>query len=124
MAMSEDYLEYVKDQLGGAGAVHMRKMFGGVGIYLDGVIFALIAYDTLYFKVDDKNRPDFEAQGMGPFVPFGEGSYAMGYYEVPAEVLEDRDELALWAGKAVEVSLRSRVRKRGKGRSKPPKQKA
>ena len=117
MALSEDYLEFVRDQLSGTDGVAMRKMFGGVGIYRDGVIFGLIAYDTLYFKADDGNRPDYEALGMGPFVPFGEGSYAMSYYEVPAEVLEDRDELSLWATRAVEASLRSRQGKRKKGRT-------
>jgi DNA transformation protein and related proteins len=120
MALSEDYLEYVRDQLSGAGLIEMRKMFGGVGVYCNGVIFGLIAYDTLYFKVDDTNRPDYEEAGMGPFVPFGEGSYAMGYYEVPVDVLEDRDELALWAGLAVEVSLRSRAKK---AKGSPKKQK-
>jgi DNA transformation protein and related proteins len=121
MALSEDYLAYVKDQLSGAGPVSMRKMFGGAGIYLDGVIFGLIAEDTLYLKVDDENRPDYEAQGMGPFMPFEKGSYAMCYYEVPAEVLEDRDELALWAGKSVEVSIRSLAKKKKKAGKKRPK---
>jgi DNA transformation protein len=116
VALSEDYLEYVKDQLAGAGTVTVRKMFGGAGIYLDGVIFGLIAYDTLYLKVDDTNRPDFEAAGMGPFVPFEDRPFAMQYYEVPAEVLEDSEELGLWAGKAVQVSLRKKAGKKKKGR--------
>ena len=57
-------------------------MFGGVGIYAQGLFFALIAEDRLYFKVDDTTRPSFEQRGMEPFRPFGEDS-AMGYYELP-----------------------------------------
>ncbi|MFQ5901401.1 MAG: TfoX/Sxy family protein [Thermodesulfobacteriota bacterium] len=64
MPISEEYLEYVLDQL---RPVDFRKMFGGVGLYLDGVFFALIANDILYFKVDESNRQDYEAEGMGPF---------------------------------------------------------
>ena len=116
MALSQDYLEYVKDQLGSAGTVTIRKMFGGAGVYLDGVIFGLIAADTLYLKVDDSNRPDFEACGMGPFMPFEDEPYAMQYYEVPADVLEDSEELVLWARKAVEVSLRKKIGKKKKRR--------
>jgi DNA transformation protein and related proteins len=116
MALSEDCLEYVRDQLGTAGPVQARRMFGGAGLYLKGVIFGLVAEDTLYLKVDDGNRPDFEARGMGPFAPFGDERYAMSYYEVPVEVLEDPDELALWAGRAVEASLRSKAKKKGKAR--------
>jgi DNA transformation protein len=66
-------------------------MFGGVGLYGKGVFFALIAKDTLYFKVDDSNRPDYEAKGIGPFKPFGERSYVMQYYEVPVDILEDKE---------------------------------
>ena len=58
-------------------------MFGGVGIYAQGLFFALIAEDRLFFKVDDTTRPEFDQFGMEPFRPFGEDS-AMGYYELPA----------------------------------------
>ena len=78
-------------------------MFGGVGLYADGLFFALIAEDRLYFKVDDATRPEFERFGMEPFRPFGEDS-AMGYYEVPADVVEDQVQLAPWMRKAIDVA--------------------
>ena len=106
MAISEEYLEYVLDQLRGTGHVTSRKMFGGAGLYLEGVFFGLIADDVLYFKVDDSNRPDYEAAGMGPFRPFAEKSQVMQYYEVPVDVLEDREQLSRWANKAMAVALR------------------
>ena len=85
-------------------------MFGGVGIYAQGLFFALIAEDRLYFKVDDATRPAFERRGMQPFRPFGEDS-AMGYYEVPADVVEDVEQLEGWARKAIDVAAKAKRRK-------------
>ena len=111
MAASPEYRDWVLEQLRGAGTVTGRAMFGGYGIYLDGLIIALIASDTLYFKVDDSNRGDYEAQGMGPFRPYGEQGESMQYYEVPADVLEDRQELVSWAHRAAAVSRRAKASK-------------
>ena len=63
------------------------------------------------FKVDDTNRPDFEAAGTGPFIPFEDKPYPMSYWEVPADVLEDQNELCGWARKAWEASRRSGSKK-------------
>ena len=104
MPVSQEYLDYVLDQLTAFGTVTSRRMFGGAGLYHQGKFFGLIADDVLYFKVDDGNRKDYVDAGMGPFKPFG--SYAMGYYEVPADVLEDRDELARWTEKACNAAGR------------------
>jgi DNA transformation protein and related proteins len=117
MAVSKDYLAYVVEQLERVTRVTTRRMFGGVGIYADALFFALIDDDTLYFKVDDTNRPDFEAVGMGPFRPF-EDAQTMQYYEVPADVLEDRAVLGEWVGKAVAVA-RSRAAAKARAKSKP-----
>ena len=114
MSVSPEYRDWVIEQLRDAGSVTGRAMFGGYGIYLDGSIFGLIADDILYFKVDDTNRPDFEAAGMGPFRPFKDSSEVMQYYEVPADVLEDRDLLVEWARRAALVSRRSSMKKRKK----------
>lgn len=91
-------------------------MFGGVGLYAQGLFFALIAEDRLYFKVNDATRPDFEQRGMEPFRPFGEDS-AMGYYEVPVDVLEDVTQLEAWIKKAIEVAAaaKSSKKRRSKG---------
>jgi DNA transformation protein len=79
-----------------------------VGLYAGELFFALIDDDTLYLKVDDVTRGDFEARGMGPFRPFGETGEVMQYYELPAELLEEPDELRAWVEKAVEVARRAR----------------
>jgi len=107
MAVNSEYVNYILDQLTSLGEVTSRRMFGGAGIYRSGLFFALIANDTLYFKVDNSNRPDFETAGMEPFRPFGKKSYAMHYYEVPIEVVEDGDTLKVWAEKALDVAQRA-----------------
>lgn len=112
MAVSNDYRDFVLDQLRPAGRVTSRKMFGGVGLYLDGLFFALIDDDTLYFKSDDSNRARYERAGSQPFCPFADRpEYQMGYWQVPAEVLEDADELKVWAREALAVALAARRRK-------------
>lgn len=110
MAFSKGYRDFVVEQLERIVPVTAKSMFGGVGLYTEGLFFALIAEDRLYFKVDDSTRPDFERVGMEPFRPFGEES-AMGYYEVPADVLEDVDQLGPWMRKAMDVAAKAKRRK-------------
>lgn len=114
MPVSDDFRQYVLEQLGGLGKVTARRMFGGVGLYHGDVFFALIDDDTLYLKVDESNRPDFVRRGMKPFCPFpNDPSRQMGgYYEVPADVLEDAEKLVLWSRNSSEVSLAARKAKR------------
>lgn len=123
MAVNPSYRAFVLDQLGRvAPGIRGRGMFGGVGIYADDLFFALIGDDTLYLKVDDSNRADFEEAGMGPFLPFGEGGEVMQYYELPADVLEEPDRLKPWVEKAIEVARSARLAKRPKkpAKKKPP----
>ena len=113
MAVSPTFRTYVLDQLGRVATdIRSRGMFGGVGLYSGELFFALIDDDTLYLKVDDSNRPDFEAAGMGPFRPFGDGGEVMQYYEVPAELLDGGDQLGGWVEKAIEVARRAKRKKR------------
>lgn len=106
MAFSPDYLDFVLDQLSGFGPITHKKMFGGVGIYKDGLMFAGIMNGSLHFKVDDLTRPayierDMEAFGM-------RGKKMPSYYQVPVEVIEDREELAVWAETAHAAAQRSK----------------
>lgn len=123
MTVSDDFQRYVLDQLVELGGVQPRRMFGGIGLYHDTLFFALIDDDVLYFKVGTTNREAYVARGMKPFCPFPEQpTYEMGYYEVPADVLEEPAELAAWARKSCEVALVARdskpVRKNKSARKK------
>lgn len=113
MSVSPSFRSFALEQLGRVvSGVRVRSMFGGVGVYAGDLFFALMDDGVLYFKVDDTNRPDFEALGMGPFRPFGEGGETMQYHEVPADLLEDAEALRPWALAAVEVARRARAKKR------------
>lgn len=113
MSVSDDYRDFVLEQLAPAGRVTSRSMFGGIGLYLDDLFFALIADDSLYFKTGDSNRPRFQSAGSRPFCPYPDRpDLQMGYWEVPAEVLEDADELANWAREALAVALKARMVRR------------
>src|SRR6058998_2859507 len=112
MPTSLSFRTFVMDQLSRiVPRVRARPMFGGVGIYAGELFFALIADDTLYFKVDDTNRPDFEARGMDPFRPMGPAGEVMQYYAVPDDLLEDPDTLRLWVERAVAVARRKKTRR-------------
>ena len=110
------FTAFVVDQLEGLGDLLPRSMFGGVGLYCDGVFFGIIADDTLYLKVNADNRPDYERAGMTPFKPYPDRTMTMRYYAVPVGVLETAPELVAWARKAVAAAATSPPRRRRPGR--------
>jgi len=123
MPKSSAYLEYVLEQLDRLGGVTPRRMFGGSGLYQHDVFFGLVFSDTLYFKVNDDNRVDYESRGMRRFQPYKDRPLlSFTYYEVPAEVLEDREELAAWARRSVQAAMAIALEKEAKRRK--PKGKA
>ena len=102
MSGKDDYLRWVLEQLSGAEGVSFRRMFGAFGLYRNEVFFGIISGDTLFFKVSDANRADYETRGMARFRPYrNKPLLSMSYYEVPADVLEDADECVGWAMRAV-----------------------
>jgi DNA transformation protein and related proteins len=107
MPLSASYREFVADQLSALGSVAIKRMFGGAGLYFDGRMFGLIDEDTLYLRVDDETRPEFLARGMTPFHPVRRDPkrVSLNYYQLPAEVLEDSDQLVVWAKRAIKASL-------------------
>jgi DNA transformation protein len=108
----DDFVEHVCDLLAPLGEVRPRAMFGGHGIYIDGLFCAIVMTDTLYFKVDDGNRADYEAAGAAPFKPFAGKKMVMSYYEVPARVMDDRRAVVAWGRNAMEAARRGEMRKR------------
>ncbi len=117
MTKHREFVDHVLDMLTTLGAVRARAMFGGWGVYLDDVMFGLIAGDMLYFKVDNSNRGEFEAAGSSPFVYTGKNRpITMSYYEAPADALEDRDALQALARGAVAAALRARSPDASSGR--------
>jgi DNA transformation protein and related proteins len=103
LKVSDAFKSFVLDQLAGLDQVTPRSMFGGVGLYSDGVFFGIIARDELYFKVDARNLADYKRARMKPFQPFDDRPMTMKYFQVPLEVLESPDDLAAWARKSIEA---------------------
>jgi DNA transformation protein len=110
--MSSDYVDFVLDALADWHTVTGRRMFGGYGLFRQGVMFALIIDETLYFKVDGSTRPAFEQAGSTPFVYYAKGKLvALSYWQVPPDLFEDSKQLGQWAQKAWQVALRAQALK-------------
>jgi len=111
MAASDEFVDYVVEQLSRWGEVSVRRMFGGAGLYREGTMFAVVADDVAYLKVDDSNRDDFVRAGSAPFEPYPDKikTTIRTYFEIPPDVLEDPVELAQWAQRSWVVA---RKRKR------------
>ena len=99
---SESFKEFVLDQLQSLGPVDCRSMFGGYGLYHQDTFFGIISKGQLYFKTDVASITDYLEREMKPFQPNSRQTLK-NYYEVPVEILEDEEELAAWALKAVKV---------------------
>jgi DNA transformation protein and related proteins len=121
MASSNQFLDYVREQLQGLTQLTSRRMFGGAGLYSNDVFFGLIYKDRLYFKTDDVTRPEYEARGGEAFRPRPKlTALKAAYYTVPADVLEDSEELVQWARKAVGAALASQAERTDKKRRARP----
>ncbi len=108
MAVSNSYKEYIEEQLSNIDGLHYKSMFGGIGVYCDGVMFGLVSSkDGFFLRTDTTNASQFEDLGYSNFNPMKKGS-GMPYHEVPVEVLEHRDTLTEWAGKSLEVAIRNK----------------
>uniref|UniRef100_A0A832H4D2 TfoX family protein n=1 Tax=Oscillatoriales cyanobacterium SpSt-402 TaxID=2282168 RepID=A0A832H4D2_9CYAN len=112
---SKAFCELVVNQLNHVAPVTARAMFGGYGLYINGIMFALIANDTLYFKVDDSNREDFVALGMQPFMYEGKHKpIQMSYYQLPDEVYNHPAQLMIWVEKAHAVARQAKAKQKSK----------
>ena len=99
------------------GGVTIKRMFGGLGVFKGGLMFALVADDVLYFKADETTAPQFVAEGFGQWTYEGRGkSVAMPYWQAPDRLYDEPDEFVTWARAAVAVA--ERTRKKPKGRKK------
>src|SRR3978361_1530581 len=101
------------------GPVTTRRMFSGYGISADGINFALALRAGLYFRADAETIPSFEAEGSEPF-RYQRRSKTVtvaSYWQLPARLFDDPEELSAWARRAVEAARRAALRKRPKARN-------
>lgn len=109
MATNSDFADEAVERLQRVvSGLRARRMFGGVGLYSGELFFGIVAFDRLWFKVDDSNRADYENRGMGPFKPFPDRPTAMSYFEIPTDLLDDAEELRVWAMRSVAIARRAK----------------
>lgn len=105
-----EFASHCAELLAPLGAVRIKRMFGGHGIYVDEMFIAILAYERLYLKADDVSRPRFEAEGCEPFRYEARGKLnSMRYFSPPDEALESPALMQPWARLALEAALRARA---------------
>ena len=97
--MADSFADFVSEQLAALPEFRRRPMFGGFGLYTGTHFFGIISGQELYFKVNEQTRKDFEKLGSQPFAPSAK-QVLKNYYQVPAEIIEDRPTLLAWAKKS------------------------
>lgn len=106
-----DHLEELFAPLGG---VSIRRMFGGLGIFKGGLMFALVADDVLFFKADEETAPRFAAEGFSQWVyEGGSRKVAMPYWQAPDRLYDEPDDFTDWARAAFEVAVRTQKKPKG-----------
>lgn len=114
MPVSQAFLDMVREFLSPLGAISTRRMFGGAGIYSEGVMFALIEDDILYFKADDSTKARYVSEGLAPFAFEGQTRMVeTSYWRAPERVFDDTDEMLDFARDAVRAALQVKAKSKG-----------
>lgn len=107
MRADEGFLEWLRELLEPIGRVSLRRMFGGHGVYVDGLFIAIVVDGRPYFKVDAGTEPVFRGAGCEPFVYESRGkAVPMSYWNLPESALDSAEDMAPWARRAIEAALR------------------
>ncbi len=110
-----EYVAHIVDLLQLIGPVESKSMFGGFGMFLEGLMFGLVAGNELYLKVDTQNLQDYEDLGLQAFSFEKQGrQFKMSYYQAPEEAMEDAELLSDWASNAYGAAMRAAAKKGGK----------
>ena len=114
MAKQNEFVDYLLELLTPLGSVTSRAMFGGHGIYKDGLIFGIVIDDAFYLKADGASRHEFDARGLKPFLYESKNKakvVAMSYYQCPEEALESAALMREWANLGLAAALRAAAKK-------------
>lgn len=109
----KEFISHVVELMQSIGPVRAKGMFGGHGIFLEGLMFGLVADGVLYLKIDKETEDEFKARGLEAFTYYKKGKeFKMSYYQAPEEALEDRRIMKTWASKAYRTALRIASKRR------------
>lgn len=112
MAVDSEFVAYLLELLENFGDVDAKRMFGGFGIYRDGLMFGLVNNDTFFLKADDLNRPRFEELELPPFTYIRQGKpCALSFFQAPPDALEDPSAMLEWAAGAFAAARRTAKKK-------------
>lgn len=125
--MASGFKDFVDELFAPVGGVTLRRMFGGFGVFRDGLMLGIVTGDVLYLKTDEATRPAFAAEGSVPFAYEGAGGRQVvtSYWRLPERLFDDADEFREWALAASAVAGRAnkpaarRPRKSGQSRKRP-----
>src|SRR5438552_517362 len=108
MVASNSFAEFLREQLTPLGRVTMRRMFGKTGVFCNGLMFGMVRDDTLYVRVDDHTRAVFkEAESAPPLNYEKQGrTIDLSFWRVPERLLDEPDELVMWARAALAAARR------------------
>lgn len=124
MVASDNFAEFLREQLAPVGRVTMRRMFGKTGVFCDGLMFGMVADNMLYLRVDDDNRAAFkEAESLPPLSYKKKGcTIDLSFWRAPERLFDEPDELVTWARVALAAARRvaaKRERTSPRRKSKP-----
>ena len=106
MIISNDFFEYIQDQLSMWGNIDKKRMFGVLGLYRDGIMFGIIAKDIVYLKVDDSNINEFLDAGSTSLKVFKNNSEVPSYYELPVDIMENAEAFIEWAKESYTIQVK------------------
>jgi DNA transformation protein and related proteins len=108
MVASDSFAEFLREQLAPLGRITVRRMFGKTGVFCDGLMFAMVTDDTLYFRVDDDNRAAFEEAKSFPPLNYGKQGRMidLSFWRAPERLFDEPDELNAWARLALAAARR------------------
>jgi DNA transformation protein len=106
---NNEYANFILDLFADYGSITLRAMFGGYGVYKNSVIFALVADDEIYFKVNKDNMHQYVTRGSEAFSYERKGKIIkMSYWKLPIEILESSEELKNWIDQSYQISLKAK----------------
>jgi len=115
LAASKDYLEYILDVLSLCDNITAKRLFGGYGLYQNGIIFAIIVENELYFKVDESNIDLYQNLNSEPLTFHAKGkTISMSYRKVPDEIIENKELLVTHVELAVLASAKNKKHKKAR----------
>jgi DNA transformation protein len=113
MVASDEFSEFLREQLAPVGRVTMRRMFGKTGVFCDGLMLGMVNEDTLYFRVDEFNREFFSEAASYPPLSYVKGgrTIPLSFWQVPDRLFDEPEEFVTWARQAQEAARRIAARR-------------